>query len=104
MKETDYVTVHNLIYGAIEFAEEAGCSPDKSFNITRYILSPDTEDIPLVQFDFGKDGKHLLIANSRNDGPKSSGGSAICWYSTGRTSPKGYVATAHLQDCSCTVL
>ena len=67
MKETDYVTVHNLIYGAIEFAEEAGCSPDKSFNITRYILSPDTEDIPLVQFDFGKDGKHLLIANSRTE-------------------------------------
>ena len=65
MKETDYMTVHNLIYGAIEFAEEAGISPDKSFKITRYILSPDTEDIPLMQFDFGKDGKHLLIANSR---------------------------------------
>ena len=65
MKETDYVTVHNLIYGAIEFAEEAGILPDKSFELTRYILSPDTEDIPLMQFDFGKDGRHLLIANNR---------------------------------------
>lgn len=65
MKETDYVTVHNLIYGAIEFAEEAGILPDKSFELTNYILSPDTEDIPLMQFDFGKDGRHLLIANDR---------------------------------------
>ena len=36
-----------------------------SFELTRYILSPDTEDIPLMQFDFGKDGRHLLIANNR---------------------------------------
>lgn len=64
IEESDYVTVHNLIYGAIEFAEEAGILPDKSYAMTQYILSPDTEDIPLMQFDFGKDGRHFLIANS----------------------------------------
>ena len=61
MEETDYANVHNLIYGAIEFAEEGGIDPVKEFATAGYALSEDTDDIPLMEYEYGKDGKHLLI-------------------------------------------
>lgn len=60
-----YEEVHNLIYGAVAFAEEGGISPHESFRLTQYLLEEDTDDIPLIEYDFGKDGKHFLCANSR---------------------------------------
>ncbi|MDE5875491.1 MAG: hypothetical protein K2H15_07565, partial [Muribaculaceae bacterium] len=60
LEETNYDFVHNLIYGAIEFAEEADIDPDRSFNTWGNILAEDTDDIPLMEMDFGKDGKHVL--------------------------------------------
>ena len=61
VEETDYNFVHNLIYGAIEFAEEAGIMPPREFNKAQYILEEDDENIPLMEFEFGKNGKHFLI-------------------------------------------
>ncbi|MDR0394367.1 MAG: DUF1186 family protein [Tannerella sp.] len=60
-----YEEVHNIIYGAIEYAEELGFKPEKTFAITKYILEEDTEDIPLIEYEFGKDGKPFLITKSR---------------------------------------
>lgn len=62
VKEITYNEAHNWIYGAIAFAEEAGIAPHKDFNITQYILEEDTEEIPLIEYDYGKDGKHFLVA------------------------------------------
>lgn len=64
LKEISYVEAHNLIYGAIAFAEEAGISPNKSFAVTQYLLEENTEDIPLLDMPFGQDGKYYLCANS----------------------------------------
>lgn len=64
-QEIDYVEAHNIIYGAIAFAEEAGIKPDKSFELARYILEEDTDDIPLIEYEFGKNGKHFLMAKDR---------------------------------------
>ncbi len=61
LEETDYEKIHNLIYGAIEFAEEGGISPVKEFGLASYILEEDTDDIPLIEYEYGKDGRHLLI-------------------------------------------
>lgn len=61
-KEISYEEAHNWIYGAIAFAEEAGIAPDKSFNLSQYILEEDTEEIPLIEYEFGKNGKHFLVA------------------------------------------
>ena len=66
MEETEYAVVHNLIYGALEFAEEAGISPCKEFSLTKYILEEDTDAIPLMEFDYGNDGKHFLVADNRS--------------------------------------
>ena len=65
VKEITYNEAHNWIYGAIAFAEEAGIAPHKDFNVTQYMLEEDTEDIPLIEYNYGKDGKHFLVAMSQ---------------------------------------
>lgn len=57
----DYNFAHNLIYGAIEFAEEGGIEPHPDFELAEYVLEEDTDDIPLIDYDFGYKGKHLLV-------------------------------------------
>ena len=61
MIETDYVLVHNIIYGANAFAEDNGFKFCKDFNISQYILEEDTEDIELIDIEFGKDGEPFVI-------------------------------------------
>lgn len=61
LEPISYDEAHNIIYGALEFASEAGIEPDKSFRVGRYILEEDTEDVPLIEYEFGKDGKYLLF-------------------------------------------
>lgn len=63
LEEISYNEAHNIIYGAIAFAEEGGINPNKEFDTAGYILEEDTEDIPLIEYDFGKNGKHLLIVH-----------------------------------------
>lgn len=59
--EVSYNEAHNLIYGAIEFAEEAGIPPAKDFSPACYILEEDTDEIPLIEYEYGKDGKYVLV-------------------------------------------
>lgn len=33
----------------------------------RYILEDDTDDVPLIEYDFGKDGKHFLVASNAKE-------------------------------------
>ena len=61
LEEIEYDKIHNIIYGALEFAEEGGINPVKQFGIASYILEEDTDDIPLIEYEYGKDGKHFLI-------------------------------------------
>lgn len=65
LRECSYDEAHNRIYGAIAFAEEAGIEPDKSFKITQYMLEEDDDNIPLIEYEYGKEGKHTLVAHSR---------------------------------------
>ncbi len=66
MEEVSYEVAHNVIYGALGFAEDAGLTPTKDFKIAQYILEEDTEDIPLIEYEFGKDGKYFLITYSNS--------------------------------------
>ncbi len=67
LTECTYEEAHNWIYGAIVFAAEAGIKPHKSFNITQYMLEEDDDNVPLIEYEFGKDGKHLLVAHSQQE-------------------------------------
>ena len=46
---------------AFYFAEEAGIKPCKEYAIAQYVLEEDTEDIPLIEYEFGRDGRHFLM-------------------------------------------
>ena len=70
MIECSYNEAHNIIYGAIAFAEEAGIMPNKAFNLTQYLLEEDTDEIPLIEYEYGKDGQHVLFAKSMLEASK----------------------------------
>ena len=59
-----YEEAHNRVWGSVAYAEEAGIAPDKSFRLTQYMLDEDTDDVPLIEYEYGKDGKHFLTCNS----------------------------------------
>lgn len=57
----DYPLVHNIIYGANEFAKEHGFKVCDEFALTSYILEEDTEEIEYLEISFGVDGKPFLF-------------------------------------------
>ncbi|MEA1877450.1 MAG: hypothetical protein U9N86_11350 [Bacteroidota bacterium] len=66
-KKADYNLLHNIIYGAIEFGEENEHSPHKDFSVSQYILEEDTDDIPLMEIEFGFEGEPMLFDNQMGD-------------------------------------
>lgn len=66
-----YNEVHNLIYGAIAYAqEEAGIEPHPDFELAQYLLEEDTDDIPLIEYEYGKDGKPFLAVQTHLEASK----------------------------------
>ncbi|NDV60300.1 DUF1186 domain-containing protein [Bacteroides sp. 519] len=63
--EIAYNEVHNIIYGGMAYAEELGIEPVKGFSLAQYILEEDTEEIPLIEYEFGRNGKPFLFAKSQ---------------------------------------
>lgn len=64
----DYALAHNIIFGAIEYAEDYGFLPDKDFlKTTQYILEEDNDDIELMDVEFGHEGKPFLIITDENE-------------------------------------
>lgn len=70
LRECSYDEAHNWVWGAIAFAEEAGIKPNKSFNVCQYMLDDDTDDVPLIEYEFGKNGKHVLVAKNNLEGSR----------------------------------
>lgn len=65
LAKVNYEEVHNLIYGAVAFAEEGGIRPAPAFELMQYILEEDTDEVPLIDYEFGMNGQHLLVANDQ---------------------------------------
>ena len=63
----DISHAHNIIYGAIDFAEDAGFKPHKEFAITEYLLDPDLITDGIDEIEFGRDGKPLYIQGPDDD-------------------------------------
>ena len=62
--EIEYNLAHNIIYRGNEYAIEHGFKIHKDFiNLTQYILEADDDRIPLIDVEFGKNGKPLVIQN-----------------------------------------
>lgn len=66
-----YNEAHNIIYGALAYAEdEAGVTAHPSFRLTQYVLEEDTDEIPLIEYEFGKDQRPFLIVDSQFEANK----------------------------------
>ena len=65
LEEVPYEVLHNWVFGALEFAAEAGFAPHKDFAVARYLLEDDEDErIPIIEYEFGLHGKHHLVVNS----------------------------------------
>lgn len=53
---------HNIIYGAVDYAEELGFKPHKDFKLTEYLLDPDLIDDGIDEIEFGMNGKPHYIS------------------------------------------
>jgi hypothetical protein len=58
----DYNLAHNIIFGGIEFAEDYGFKPHKDFSLSQFILEEDDERIPIIDVEFGVEGKPHIVA------------------------------------------
>lgn len=70
LEEIEYVEAHNWVYGALEFADEAGIKPCKDFGLTKYILEEDDNNVELIEYDFGRDGEYFLVAKDHKEAMK----------------------------------
>jgi hypothetical protein len=64
--DCDFGLAQNIIYGAIEFAEEIGFKPHKDFKITQYILE-DIEEVDFMEIEFGVNGKPRYSAGPEDN-------------------------------------
>lgn len=58
--------VYNIIYGAIEYAEDLGFEPQKDFAISEYILD-DVKEVQFIDVEFGKDGKPVYFTGPNDN-------------------------------------
>lgn len=70
LADCDYNLAHNIIYGAVAYAEEFEIPPHKDFKLTKMILEEDDDNIPLIDVEFGKDGKPFLVESSHDNKTK----------------------------------
>jgi len=80
-EECDYALAHNIICGAVEFAQKYGFQPHKDFWVTQYILEDSGADIKTSEIEFGEDGvptvvttldeepKHIIAQLEKTVGP-----------------------------------
>ncbi len=66
----EYVLAHNIIYGAIAFAEDYGFKPHKDFAIAQYILEEDDENVELMELEFGREGQPFYTRGPHDDNAK----------------------------------
>ncbi len=53
---------HQMVYAALEYAEQFGFAPEKDFAVTQYMLTPRGELEEPYTLTFGKDGKPFFVA------------------------------------------
>ncbi|HLF33428.1 MAG TPA: hypothetical protein VI583_04295, partial [Cyclobacteriaceae bacterium] len=67
LEKTSYALAHNIIYGAVEFAADHGYKAHKDFSLTRHILEDDTDEIELIDIEFGIKGQPSFLRKAGPD-------------------------------------
>ncbi|MEO7316412.1 MAG: hypothetical protein ABIW47_14580 [Ginsengibacter sp.] len=67
IKECPYALAHNIIYGAVAYAQDLGFQPAKEFALTRFLLEEDDDSVELMDIQFGLSGKPaIFIQNEKH--------------------------------------
>jgi hypothetical protein len=62
LEPASYVLVHNIIFAGIEFAEDYGFKPHKTFtSVAQYILEEDTDAIEMIEIECGENNMPVYI-------------------------------------------
>ncbi len=70
LAEISVEDAHNLIYGAIDYAEELGFSPEPGWAITQYFLDEELITDGIDKIKFGKNGKPFFFAGPYDNAKK----------------------------------
>jgi hypothetical protein len=65
-EKTEPEFAYNLIYGAMEYAEDLGFAPNKSFRVTEHILKP-VEEVDYMEIAFGRDGRPFYVVGPKDN-------------------------------------
>ncbi len=57
----DYAMAHNILFGVVAYAEDLGFKPHKDWSFSQMVLEEDTDDVPLIDIEFGRNGKPCFI-------------------------------------------
>lgn len=68
-EEIDANLAQNIVWGALEYAEDLGFNPHRDFEVTEYLLDP-ADKIKYVEVEFGKDGKPFYFSGPYDDADK----------------------------------
>lgn len=70
LEKCEYTLAHNIIYGAIAYAEDYGFTPPKDFSVSKYILEEDDDEIELMELEFGLNGKPCYVMGASDNEAK----------------------------------
>jgi hypothetical protein len=56
--------IHQIIFGAIQYAANLGFKPNKNYSLSKFILEDESDYLELLTLEFGKDGKPFYIPDS----------------------------------------
>ena len=65
----DISLAHDIIYGAVDYADEIGFKPHKDFTVTKHLLDPELITDGINEIEFGKDGKPFFISGPNDNVP-----------------------------------
>ena len=67
IEECPYALAHNIIYGAVAYADDLGFKPAKEFALTQYLLEEDDANVDLLDITFGLSGKPAIFARTEKN-------------------------------------
>ena len=61
IEECSYALAHNIIYGAVAYAQDLGIKPAKEFAVTQFLLEEDDDRVELMDVKFGLSGMPAIF-------------------------------------------
>lgn len=68
-EKCDLSFAHNMIYGAIDFAEKIGFKPHKVFIVTEHLLDPNLITDEIDKIEFSENGKPFYMSGPNDNVP-----------------------------------